>query len=336
MAVEDAGLIGAIPTEAPFFFPSNGEVLLGVVTEPLAVEGPRPASVADGPDGAIIVPGGWLGLSSGRNRSLVRVAWTLATRGMRVFRFDYHGVGESTGSIGRFELAAPFVDDLLSVINHARGHGIGRFYLVGFCFGARAALAAADLTQGVEGLVLVSVPVRMRDEREGGRGRARLAQHASLSRALRLGLAPWLLRDAFRPERRKTYAKIIRAKSAALKANLSPRRREARGPSSDPASPEFQRVLEQVLDRGIPILMIYGDSDAAHEDFLKAKAGQLGKILERYDSLVDLVELEGDVHGLGRLRVQESVIGAITTWLRRQSGRDAASGSSNRPIGRTR
>jgi hypothetical protein len=70
------------------------------------------------------------------------------------------------------------------------------------------------------------------------------------------------------------------------------------------------------------VLMVYGSSDASYDDFLRAKDGPLGELMERYASLVDVVLLEGDVHGLGRLRVQDAVIEAITKWIVQQASSD--------------
>lgn len=308
-----------MPSEVPFFFSSNRETLLGVLSRPLTDPTGPPSANTSG-SGTVIASGGWLGVPSGRNRSLVRLAWELAGTGMTVLRFDYRGVGESTGSIDRFDLAEPFVDDLLAAVHAGRRHGIRRPYLIGFCFGALTVLAATPKLEEVEGLVLVSAPWLVRGEWTKDRGQARLADRATMSKAMRFVLAPWLLRDIFRPERRRWYAKIIRAKWAKLM-----KFGKGRGSlvAADPRmSPDLFQFIQEALRRDIHVLMVYGSSDASYDDFLRAKDGPLGELLERYSSLVDVVLLEGDVHGLGRLRVQEAVIEAITTWVVHQAGRD--------------
>jgi pimeloyl-ACP methyl ester carboxylesterase len=308
-----------MPQEEAFFFSSKSETLLGVLTPPATDPTDRPSASTSG-SGTVIASGGWLGVPSGRNRALVRLAWELAASGVTALRFDYRGVGESTGSIDRFDLERPFVDDLLAAVHEGRSLGIQRSYLVGFCFGALTALAAAPKLDQVEGLVLVSAPWLIRNEWTKDRGQARLADRATMSKAIRLLLAPTLLRDIFRPERRRWYANILRAKSARF-MRLG-RGRTSLGAADPRVSPDLLQLIEGAFRRDLRVLMVYGSSDASYDDFLRAKDGPLGELLERYASLVEVVLLEGDVHGLGRLRVQEAVIEAITTWVVHQAGRD--------------
>jgi pimeloyl-ACP methyl ester carboxylesterase len=308
-----------MPPEVPFFFSSKSETLLGVLSPSTTDPTGRPSANTSG-SGSIIASGGWLGVPSGRNRALVRLAWKLAASGLTVLRFDYRGVGESTGSIDRFDLEQPFVDDLLAAVHEGRSLGIQRSYLVGFCFGALTALAAAPKLDEVEGLVLVSAPWLIRNEWTKDRGQARLADRATMSKAIKVLLAPGLLRDIFRPERRRWYAKILRAKSTRFM-------RFGRGRTSvdvaDPRmSPDLLQLIQEAFRRDMRVLMVYGSSDASYDDFLRAKDGPLGELMERYASLVDVVLLQGDVHGLGRLRVQDAVIEAITTWVVHQASSD--------------
>jgi pimeloyl-ACP methyl ester carboxylesterase len=308
-----------IPQELPLFFSSRSETLLGVLSPPATDSTGRPSANTSG-SGTVIASGGWLGVPSGRNRALVRLAWKLAASGMTVLRFDYRGVGESTGSIDGFDLEQPFVDDLLAAVKEGRRLGIRRSYLVGFCFGALTALAAAPKLDEVEGLVLVSAPWLIRNEWTKDRGQARLADRATMSKAMRVVLSPRLLRDIFRPERRRWYAKILRAKSARF--TRFGRRRTSLDAADPRMSPDLLQLIQEAFRRDLRVLMVYGSSDASYDDFLRAKEGPLGELLERYASLVDVVLLEGDVHGLGRLRVQEAVIEAITTWVVQHAGRD--------------
>jgi len=79
--------------------------------------------------------------------------------------------------------------------------------------------------------------------------------------------------------------------------------------------PDLLQLFEEVLDQEIPVLMIYGSSDGAYDDFLSAAESELGTLFKRNGRLVEVVVLEGDVHGLGRLPVQDAVIDTVTSWI---------------------
>jgi pimeloyl-ACP methyl ester carboxylesterase len=302
-------------TERPFFFSSGAETLFGIVTDPVSdAAGADSVSTCSG---VVLASGGWLGVSTGRNRTLVRLARDLAARNLRVLRFDYRGVGESTGTIRRFELAQPFVEDLQAAVVHGRAKGISEFCLIGFCFGARTALVVARDLPGVKAVVLVSTPVH--EERRTPRGKVRLVQRTSVVRAIRAGLLPWLVRDVFRRDRRQTYVRLLRARLSAWRFKVARRTGSSDGAQQEVASGAFLEAFEAVLARGIPVLMVYGTSDAAYEGFIVAGNGHLGRIVERYAGLVEVVELKGDVHGLGRLDVQDAVIDTIARWTIQQA-----------------
>lgn len=77
------------------------------------------------------------------HRVLVNYARSLAAQGIPVLRFDYFGDGESEG---RFEEAtvSSRVADILDGVEFCRSRaGVRRIYLLGLCYGAALALAAA-------------------------------------------------------------------------------------------------------------------------------------------------------------------------------------------------
>jgi dienelactone hydrolase/acyl carrier protein len=77
-------------------------------------------------------------------------------------------------------------------------------------------------------------------------------------------------------------------------------------------SQSFAHPLEQVLARGIPVLLVYGAQGMVAEDFERP---ELKAIVERAGSLVDVRVLEGPVHQFASVRVQDEVIDLITEWL---------------------
>ena len=92
--------------ERPVFFPAEGNNLFGVLTEP---EGPGNGV------GVLLIQGGdTVNVSLHRNRLAVRLARNLAADGYTCLRFDFHGLGESSGDIGTLHLHNPFTEDAVA------------------------------------------------------------------------------------------------------------------------------------------------------------------------------------------------------------------------------
>ena len=158
--------------ERPVLFECAGEELLGVAAEP-----ERPETV-----GVVIVVGGPQ-YRAGSHRQFVLLARHLATCGFPTFRFDYRGIGDSTGAMRSFETVhddiASAIDAFLSAVPRVRS-----VVLWGLCDGASAAMMYAPGDDRVCGLVLAN-PWARGEETEA---RARLAHY--YSRRL-LSLAFW-------------------------------------------------------------------------------------------------------------------------------------------------
>src|SRR5438477_12258311 len=113
-------------TRRPIFFESREGTLFGVFTSPS-----EPTRVAN--KAVVLLQGGGIP-SSGVNRDAVRLADRLASMGYASFRFDFHGMGDSSGVCQRVRLDEPFVDDLEAALLWLRGEqGISHFALVGNC-----------------------------------------------------------------------------------------------------------------------------------------------------------------------------------------------------------
>lgn len=292
--------------ETPVFFRAGGHRLFGVFTRPTA----DPVGVA-----VVVLPGAEHNTSTGRNRFTVRLCRRLAVAGYHAMRLDYHGVGESTGTIDRFRLDDPFVQDLDGTVRWIERQGVHRFVLVGWCFGARTSLAYAAEAPGVQGLVLISVPVR--DYERGERSITRVALEESVWAILRRGLRPATLRELVGDERRRRrVVRLARAKGRVLRARL-----RGRGPGrgDDPlwVSPQFVDQVGRLVSRRVPVLFVFGTGDDVYEDFVRARAGRLGHILEAGERTAQVVVLEGQVHGLSGVRLQDDLLGIVQGWLGR-------------------
>lgn len=281
--------------ETPVFFRAGDVDLLGVLTRPTG----NPLGVS-----LIAAAGGLRGTSMGRNRMFVRLSRQAAARGFHAFRFDYHGVGESSGTLETFSLDAPFGRDLEAAARCVESEGIERHVLAGICFGARTVLSVAPTRAGVVGAALVE-PVIRSTSREG-----RTLARYSTGRLLRAALKPWVIAGLFKREQRAYYAKFIRAKLRA--ATSKAEQREATDLSW--VSNLFLDALERLIERRIPVLLIYGEGSESYREFGRAKGGRLGELLRSAGPLVEVRAVRGEIHGFSDLVSQQRVIDGIVQW----------------------
>lgn len=293
--------------ETAAFVAVGDDAVLAVLT--------RPPGAARG-TAVVILPGGWTGTGTGRNRLLVRLARQLAADGFHAVRFDYRGVGDSTGrDVVRWRLDRLFVDDLEAVLRWTYRHAGQRCVVGGVCFGARTALSVAARDPRVHGLVLISVPAHLAVGAEGALGH--LANRLSTWEIVRRGLRPSVLRNALHPDVRRTY---LRAGGAKIRA-LTARGVDAVGNGST-VDPDLVPELEAVLARGVPVLMMYGTEDAEYRAFQEQRQGRLGEVLDQAADLVDLRVLPGQLHAFSRLEVQDTVLETVREWVLRHGGPD--------------
>ena len=167
-------------TRQPVSFACGQDWLLGLITRP---EKPRGR-------GVLIAVGGPQ-YRAGSHRQFVLLANDLAAQGYAVMRFDYRGMGDSTGEPRTFESVG---EDLRSAIDHflATVPEVSEVVIWGLCDAASAALFYGHGDARVTGMVLLNPWVRTAQ----GEARAYL-KHYYLRQAF--STAPWakLLRGQF-------------------------------------------------------------------------------------------------------------------------------------------
>jgi pimeloyl-ACP methyl ester carboxylesterase len=289
--------------ETPVFFRAGDEDLFGIVT--------RPNGAATG-TGFMILSGGAVPFSSGRNDMSVHLCRRLAGMGHTSLRFDYHGAGESTGIVERVELGRTHVEDTLSAVDVLREHGATRIVLAGSCGGARNALAAAKDVPELQSLILFSLPLRDHD-RVDSRAHRRAAREWNLWQYVRRALRPKTWRGFFDRRLRRVYLAFAKEKIRAVRRGETAKPAAPKGAGI--TSPTVQEELIQVIRRGIPILLVYGDEDDYYKDFVLDQNERLGSIIERGADVVDLQVLPGKVHSFHTLDLQEQLRSLVYEWL---------------------
>lgn len=301
--------------EQPVRFAAGAHELFGVLTQP--------ASVPSCGVGVVVATGGAYIPAPNRNRLSVRLARRLAQAGFPVVRFDFRGVGESTGAISGYRLDQPFTEDLEGAVQVLREAGARCIVPVGSCFGARTILAAADRIGDLGGAALISIPVR--DFQMGDNVPARLANEMSFTQLLRRALRPHVFRSLFAPSdgearlrTRWVYSRTAVLRTRAVLARFRPRRRPPDGQprQEGPVSIAFLTSFRRLVNRGVPLLLLYGREEGFYQEFARAREHQLRDILASPRGNVTVDTVDGVVHGFTSVAVQDAVIERTERWVR--------------------
>jgi len=292
--------------EQPVWIDGGKGPILGIVT-----------TAPDAIGNVVVCAGGWHGGSTNANRMVVRLARRLAAGGRTVVRFDWHGSGESPGHVRFFRLDEPEVGNALGATALARRHADLPTALVGVCIGTRAALAIAADIPNLHGLVLVSFPLPT------ARAKTKRAGRIGAGAALREAVRPAAVRGWFQPATRRVYVKFVRLKWQAVTRKLRPRRTAAdaevqrRTAASVTDLDVLVSQIAALVDRQVPVLFLFGDQDAAYEQFVAAQDGVLGDVLRRGAGNVTVDVVAGDLSGYSSLDSQTAFLDIVTGWLER-------------------
>lgn len=294
-------------SEHPVMFPNEGHGLFGVFTNPVE---PNPRGL-----GVVLLTGGSYIASQNRNRLSVRLARLLAGRGFPVFRFDYHGVGESEGAIEGYPLGRPFVDDLQAALGWLQVAGVRKFILVGSCFGARTIAATAGRAAGVAGLVMISTP--MADSEMGDARPVHYARRLSTWQLIRKATRPRTILNLIAPRTRENRlrGRQLAARTIAMKLRAVIDRVQGNSAESWLSEP-LVRQLSTIIRQRIPTLLLFGEEETFYRDFSEARSGPLKPVLESGEGKIEVQTVPGVLHGFTSLRVQDEVIERTMTWIR--------------------
>lgn len=283
-------------SETPVWLAAPTGPLLAIVTEPRA-----------GSAGAVLLcPGGWHGTATNRNRLLVRMARRLAATGRTVLRFDWHGVGESAGTLDRYALDTPFVDDVAVAAGHLLAAGHDRIDAVGVCFGAHSLLAASpELGPHLERVMLISFPM---PDRVPQRGNA-----TSTVDMLRLAATPSVLQTMADPSARRLYRRKLRTRWRRARGRSPGPPHQGSRPTFDPAG--LHRQATRLVDAGVPTMMLFGEHDPYHMVLSRHRAELLDPLVERSAGLLRIEAEQVDLQGFGSLEAQQVAIDRTVSWL---------------------
>lgn len=289
-----------------FFEGENGASLFGVFTVPSYRLPDRAALILSG--------GGYIG-SINRNGLSTRICREFASAGQSAFRFDWHGVGDSTGWVSRFELDRPFVSDFTGAASWVRSQGVREFTIVGSCFGARTALAGAELIEGVQRLVLISLSLGTTATAAG----ARLADKRSLFEEARRTLRPAVFKKILRRDWWRAALGFVMAKMGLISATGSRSDGWGVNVTRPRLNPDVLTALRGAAAAHISVLLLYGEEDDEYCEFKEAQdQGWLDDILSLEKLQVQV--LPGRVHQPVRIEAQNAVLHSVMGWTLQPHG----------------
>jgi len=270
--------------------------------------------------GVLLCPGGWFGTVTNRNRVYIRLARELAARGYGVLRFDWHGVGESEGIIERYDLDLPFTGDVAAAARFLEGYGYGSVSVLGVCFGARSALAAAPVIPSLRELLLISFPV---PTTETASKLAYYDRKLSVTHMLRMGLRRDVVAGLLDTQMRRMYRKAIRTKWRALRARAG-RAAQPRSVRTRLTPESLLRRLQHLDEAQVPVTFLFGDDDVELKAFAQFGMGSVHVQCTSPTTSARVNTVAGKIHGFESIEIQDLVIDHVVSQL---TNRAAVSGS---------
>lgn len=282
-------------SEEPLIFGCEGDSLVGILSR------------ADAPStrGVLIVVGGPQ-YRVGSHRQFTLLARHLAERGLPALRFDYRGMGDSTGVLRTFEGVGADIRCAIDCFFDA-APGLEEVVIWGLCDAASAALSYAHQDARVSGLVLVNPWVRT----EKGIARAYL-RHYYLQRLFQRSFWEKVACGEFRV---RAAAGALRRQAAAAVGSERDAQRKP-GHTSAVTDVPLPARMEQGL-RKFPgrVLLILSGNDLTAQEFKALVAGSWRWRRLLLSRRVTRHELAGANHTFARREWRDQVALWTETWL---------------------
>lgn len=277
-------------SEEALRFTCEGETLVGVLAQP------SPAA----PIGVIIIVGGPQ-YRAGSHRQFAQLAGAVAAAGFPALRFDYRGMGDSTGDLRTFEDVDADIRAAIDALM-ARCAEVRRVVLWGLCDAASAATMYAPYDPRVAGLVLLNPWVR--DSQTFAKAQVK---HYYAGR---------LLDGAFWRKLLKGEVPLLRAAGEALGAVRRSLRSEPSAPIE--ATAPFQQRMVEGLERfaGRTLLILSGN-DLTAKEFCERVAAESRWQAVLGGERVQKAELPASDHTFSTMAWKQEVERLCVQWLHR-------------------
>jgi len=281
-------------TEHAAIFPCAGDQLLGIVAAPELPQATGVLIVVGGPQYRV-----------GSHRQFLLLSRAVAEAGYPTMRFDYRGMGDSTGEVRDFEMIN---EDIGAAIYAFQAHcpQLERIVLWGLCDAASAILLYWDMTQDarVGGLVLLNPWVR---------------SEATLARThIKHYYGQRLLQAEF-------WHKLISGKlgiGRALQGFVASwlHARKALSEAAADATLPFQKRMMWALEKYPgPALLILSSDDYTAKEFLEACQADAQAIRALTGAGLTRVDVPGADHTFSSRDQRQAVEAATVAWLQQST-----------------
>lgn len=278
--------------EQALVFDCAGDTLIGVVASP---ESP--------PDVGVLIIVGGPQYRAGSHRQFTLLARFLAGQGVACMRFDYRGMGDSSGSARDFEAVG---DDVSAAIDAFVAHvpQVRKVVLWGLCDGASAASFRAPMDDRIAGLVLLNPWVRT----EAGKAKAML-KHYYLGRLFdrRFWKKFFTGGVGVLGSISSLWANVVKSGSVSLKpVSVS---------GTKPVGTLPDRLLAALARRDLPIAVFLSGRDYVAKEFDDVVAGSVEWQRLMQGRRMAVVRFEAADHTFSSAARRDAVALATWKWL---------------------
>lgn len=269
----------------------------------------------------------------GPQRLYLPMTERLLSMGLSVLRVDFHGLGDSEGTLPEEQLrdvynhieVGRFVDDTIDAMNWMQQtHGCRRFLLSGLCGGAITGLLAGQRDARVAGLIGLGItPVLASRAAEASRymtiGQLEASQKMYVKRLL--NPKAW-----FRLLTLQTDNRLIRRMLAHWTRKLLGLKPPAAAPAAeaDNANPLFPPAFFRMLATRRPMLLVFGGADRLHWEYEEKFVSRHQERLAAMPPLVAVHVVEQANHVLSLREWQDEMLDVSTRWLKTHFVKDLA------------
>lgn len=269
----------------------------------------------------------------GPQRLYLNMTDALLKMGLPVFRFDYHGLGDSEGALPEAQLrdfynhieVGRYVTDTIDAMDWMqREHGFSRFLLSGLCGGAITGLLTGERDKRVAGLLGLGItPVLAARSADASRymtvGQLEARQKMYVARLL--NPKAWIRLVTLQVDFRLIGRIVTHSFRRLLPAPAKPAAPAATN-ENDNANPLFPPAFFKMLSTRRPMLLIFGGSDRLHFEYREKFLTRHAEKLATLPALVDVHVIDAANHVLSLPEWQNEMLDVSARWLRTHFGGD--------------
>jgi uncharacterized protein len=268
----------------------------------------------------------------GPQRLYLDIADAVLQLGISVLRFDFHGLGDSEGTLPEEQLrdvynhieVGRYVNDTIDAMDWMQQtYGARRFLVSGLCGGAITGLLTGERDSRVVGLLGLGItPVLAARSADTSRymtvGQLEASQQMYLKRLF--NPRAWLRLLTFQADYkliRKMAVHWLRKRVARPVPTPS-----APPPEDDNANPLFPPAFFKMLSTKRPMLLVFGGADRLHFEYEEKFLSRHRDKLAELPPLVDVHVIEGANHVLSLRQWQQQLLDLSSAWMRRHFASD--------------